>query len=114
MLFAAVLFNLGDALIALDDELGILLIPRCASTGIMQAIRSSGHQCRNVEFHGYGPLDPAAEAFSLFNLPHWFPFKFFGRLSISAGLQQTTVEGSATLNGKRLIVQIANDLCPRF
>jgi hypothetical protein len=56
MLFAAVLFNLGDALVALDDELGILLIPRCASTSIMQAIRFSGHQWHNVKFHGYGPL----------------------------------------------------------
>jgi len=109
MLFAAVLFNLGDALIALDDELG-MLIPRCTSTSIMRAIRFSGHQWSNVKFHCYGPLNPAGEAFSVFNLP----FKVCSPLSVSANLQQTTVEGSATLNGKRLIAKIANDLCPRF
>jgi len=76
----------------------------------MQAIRFSGHQWHNAEFHGYGPLNPAGEAFSVFNLP----FKFCSPLSVSANLQQTTVEGSATLNGKRLIVEIAKDLCPRF
>ena len=35
-------------------------------------------------------------------------------MSVSANLHQTTIDKGATLNGKRLIVNIANHMCVRF
>ena len=35
-------------------------------------------------------------------------------MSVSANLHQTTIDKGATLNGKRLIVNIANHMCLRF
>ena len=63
----------------------------------------------------FGPLDPAGEAFSgVCDLPQRFPFKFFRRLSVSPNLHRATIEEGTTLNGKRLVVNIANDMCLRF
>ena len=39
---------------------------------------------------------------------------FFRRMSVSPNLHGTTIEKSTTLNGKLLVVNIANDMCLRL
>src|SRR6516162_11539472 len=50
----------------------------------------------------------------VWNLPQRFPFKFFRCFPVASELRRTTIEGSATLNSKRLVVNISHDARPRF
>ena len=64
-----------------------------------------------IRFRSSGPLGPAGEGFSgVRNLPQRFPFKLFRGLSISPNLHGATIEEGTTFNGKRLVVNIANDM----
>jgi hypothetical protein len=70
---------------------------------------------RLIGFHRFGPLGPAGEAFSrVCKLPRRFPFNSFRHLSVSTNLHGTTIEEGTTLDGKRLVVNIANDMCLRL
>ena len=68
---------------------------------------------RSVGLHGFRSLDTTREAFlSVCNLS--LTFEFFRRLPVSANAYRTTIEESATLDGKRLVVNIANHMSLRF
>ena len=68
-----------------------------------------------IRLYRFGALDPAGEGFSgICYLPQRFPFKFFMRLSVSPNLHRTTIEEGTTFYGKRLVVNIANDMSLRF
>lgn len=63
--------------------------------------------------HGFRSLDTTREAFlSVCNLS--LTLEFFRRLPVSANSHRTTIEESATLDGKRLVVNIANHMSLRF
>ena len=68
--------------------------------------------CRLIDFRRFSRLGPAREGLSgICDLPQRFLFEFFRRLSVSPILHRTTIEEGTTLNGKRLVMNIADDMC---
>ena len=68
-----------------------------------------------IRFRSFCPLGSAGQGFSsVCNLPQRFPFKLFRGLSISPNLHGATIEEGTTFNGKRLVVNIANDMSLRL
>ena len=85
--------------------------PRAAPT------RAGFEEPRGVQlipFHWFSPLNSAGEGLAVCNLPRRFAFEFSRRLPVFPHVHRTPIKERAFLNGKRLVVNIAHDMCLRL